>query len=132
MDEGLARAPVFGTGYLDGCALVETMHVQKGRILNLQLHLDRFHAGAGALMMRRMDERAFLRVARELLRVNRLRQGALRCRYFRDGALLMHPLPRPKDLPGQKRGIRLITTVVRHYGPDSLQGRLKANSMLPN
>jgi branched-chain amino acid aminotransferase len=31
-----------------------------------------------------------------------------------------------------KGGVRLSTSAVRHYGPESMQGRLKANSMLPN
>jgi len=126
-----AKVPVFNEDYFSGSALVETMHVLGGKVLNLKLHLSRFSDGARAMDMPAPDLEGFARVARQLIKVNRLKRGALRCRYFRDASLLMHPLPAPAA-GRSARGIRLMTTPVRHYGPLSLQGRLKANSMLPN
>jgi branched-subunit amino acid aminotransferase/4-amino-4-deoxychorismate lyase len=132
LDERQARILVSEEAFLQGSAMVETMRVESGRILHVDMHLERFTDAAKALLAPPMDAAAFREIARHMVRINRLRQGSLRCRYFRDGSLLVHPLPRPRTPPAWKAGIRLITTVVRHYGPESLQGRLKANSMLTN
>jgi branched-chain amino acid aminotransferase len=130
IEEAQARIPFSEEGLLDGSALAEMMNFRAGKVRNFGLHLSRLNEGARALMMPQ-PRRGELRAASSLLiRANRLRQGRLRCRYFRSGALLLHPLPPHPAMP--KGGISLVTGPARHYGPESLQGRLKAASMLPN
>jgi branched-chain amino acid aminotransferase len=126
------RVPAVEENYLNGSALVETMHVKSGKVLNLGLHLARFAEGAKVLLMPRSKQGELEFVAKRLIVINRLRQANLRCRYFRNGVLLMHPLPHAARLTAAGAGIRLLTTPVRHFGPESMQGRLKANSMLSN
>jgi len=126
------RLSVLEEDYLNGTALVETMHVKSGKILNFPFHRDRFSEGAGVLLMPPPKKGELKRAADLLIRSNRLREGNLRCRYFRNGALLMHPLVPAKALRSKDAGIHLMTSAVRHYGAGSLQGRLKANSMLSN
>lgn len=125
-----ARLSVLEETHWNGSALAETMRVKAGRVLNLRLHMRRLEEGARVLMMPELSKDVFQRAAKQLVRLNRLSQGALRCRYFRDGSLLMHPLPQAKRPSSQ--GISMVTTAVRHYGSDSMQGRVKGNSMLPN
>jgi branched-chain amino acid aminotransferase len=123
-----ARVPVEGP-YLQGSALAEALPVKAGRMCDFKAHASRLAEGARALLLPAPDLDLFRRAGKELIRLNRLKQGSLRCRFFRDGAMLVHPLPLRPLPPGP---LRLLCTPVRHYGPDSLQGRLKANSMLPN
>ena len=71
------------------------------------------------------------------IQASRLQAGSLRLRYwggwqgeepaFLAQASAMKPLP-----AAWKDGLRMMTSAVRHYGAASLQGRLKANAMLPN
>jgi branched-chain amino acid aminotransferase len=125
-----ARAGVFEAALFEGSALVESMRVKAGAILNLKLHEDRFAEGAKvALMPHPLQAGELSLAARALVKANRLKDGGLRCRYFRDGSLLILAQGPAKPLRGP---IRLATTAQRHYGAASLQGRLKANSMLPN
>ena len=132
LEAAKARVGLADERHLQGSALVETMQVKNGRLLHGELHLKRFEEGAKVLMMPRPPLGEFLAMAAALIKANRLKAGGLRCRYFRNGALLMHPLRPSPPLAGPKKGLRLITTPIRHFGPESLQGRLKVNSMLPN
>ncbi|HTA17471.1 MAG TPA: aminotransferase class IV, partial [bacterium] len=95
-------------------------------------HLERLAEGCRALGWPDPDLKLFARVARQLPVRNRLRQGGLRLRWW--GGLnpplfLAHTVEAPAS-PG--RGLRLMTSAVRHYGPDSLNGRAKVGQMLPN
>ncbi|MES2201638.1 MAG: aminotransferase class IV [candidate division FCPU426 bacterium] len=131
--ETAGKVPLGERRYFEGSALVENMRVTRGKIKAIREHKARLREGAFALLMREPDLGFFEGTCRRLLGLNRLREGNLRVRYFRDGAWLIHPF-RLKALPKEwlVKGIRLMTSSVSHYGPDSLQARLKANSMLPN
>ncbi len=124
-----AGLPAFELRYFQGAALAEAMRLRSGKVEHLHEHAQRLAEGCKAMLFPPLDRALFASACRSLVRLNRLRQGSLRCRYFADGTLLIHPLP-PRPLP--KAPLRLITTSVRHYGAASLQGRLKASSMLPN
>jgi branched-chain amino acid aminotransferase len=114
--------------YINGSALAGAMGVKNGKIVNAASHWGRFKEGAQALMFRILSRKEFENASSQVIKANRMRRGNLRCRYFRDGAFLVHPLPAwPK--PSK---VRLFTATQRHYGPASMQARLKANSMLPN
>jgi branched-chain amino acid aminotransferase len=131
VDAARARVKIGGggAGRVDGSALAENMRVIKGRVLHLRQHGKRLAEGAAVLLLPRPDLVEFERACRRLLRLNRLRQGNLRVRYFCDGVFLIHPYA-VRPLPDEP--LRLMTSSVRHYGPSSLQARLKSNSMLPN
>lgn len=124
-----AAVPVSEGPYFEGSALAEVMPVSSGKIGGLAGHAGRLLEGCRAMLMPAFDAEAFMAACRRVVSLNRLRRGSLRCRYFRDGALLIHPLP-PSPKPAGP--VRLITTSVRHYGAASTQGRVKSNSMLAN
>ena len=133
IQSGAARIVIGDAAFFMGSALAEAMLVSAGKAVDFEMHFARLCEGARVLMMPQPSKAVLKSACSRLIRANRLREGSLRLRYFRDGALLIHPFPLRKVNPGlEKEGIRLLTTAVRHYGPDSVHGRVKANSMLPN
>jgi branched-chain amino acid aminotransferase len=115
--------------YFQGSALAEAFRVSSGRVPLFKEHGARLKEGARALCMPEPDLKELKKACAKLIRLNRLKEGGLRLRYFRSGELLIHPLAsRPKS----KGPLRLLTTAVRHYGPESLQARVKGSSMLAN
>lgn len=113
-----------------GSGLAEAVRVSRGRILNLKLHVERFQEALKALLLPPYPSRELGKALEATRAINRVRDATLRCRYFPSGKLLIHPLlnvsgPAPKNL-------KLLTVAQRHYGPESLIGRVKSNGMLPN
>lgn len=117
---------------LQAVSLAENLPVRASRPQCLSAHLKRLAEGAQALGWGRPKLAQQASLCREAVRRNRLRQGSLRLRYWggsQEPLLLLQALP-PRALPAG--GIRLMTSAVRHYGPDSLNARAKVAQMLPN
>jgi branched-chain amino acid aminotransferase len=113
-------------------SLAESLPVARGRPLHLAGHLARLAEGCRALGWPDPDLKVLSTVARQLPIRNRLRRGGLRLRWW--GGLasplgLAHTVEAPAPARG---GISLMTSAVRHYGADSLNGRAKVGHMLPN
>lgn len=118
-------------------ALAESLPFRAGKPLDFRQHLARLDEGCRALAWPRPDLVAIRQACLAEIRAAKLRQGNLRLRYwggwqgeepaFLAQASAMKPLP-----AAWKDGLRMMTSAVRHYGAASLQGRLKANAMLPN
>jgi branched-chain amino acid aminotransferase len=118
-------------------ALAESLPFRGGKPLHLRLHLLRLAEGCRAMAWPDPDLLAIKPACLRAIKASRLKDGSLRLRYWsgwqgEEPQFLVQPLPqRPLPL-AWKKGLRLMTTAVRHYGPASLQGRLKANAMLAN
>jgi branched-chain amino acid aminotransferase len=113
-------------------ALAENLPVLAGKPQQLVEHLARLAEGAHALAWSPPDRKALAAVARELPRRNGLARGSLRLRYWGG---LAQPLLLAQTFglrPAPQAGLRLMTSVIRHYGPDSLMARAKTSHMLPN
>jgi branched-subunit amino acid aminotransferase/4-amino-4-deoxychorismate lyase len=112
---------------LGQAALAENMTVKAGKPLYLKEHLARLAEGCRAMAWAEPD---FKVIARACVKETKPGHGSLRLRYWGESkTLLVQALPARTT---QKGPLRLLTSVVRHYGAASLQGRLKANDMLPN
>jgi len=113
-------------------SLAESLPIEQGRPLHLAGHLGRLAQGCRALGWPDPDLKVLARVARQLPVRNRLRRGGLRLRWWGGPAkplFLAHTVAAPAPA---RPGLRLATSAVRHYGPDSLNGRAKVACMLPN
>lgn len=112
-------------------ALAESLPVKGGKPLHLQEHLLRLAEGCRALLWAEPDLKALATLCREAVHRNGLQDGGLRLRYWpvRPALYLIQAIPARAPQPGP---IRLLTSAVRHYGPDALGGRSKAAQMLPN
>lgn len=115
----------------DSFSLAESLPVVRGGPADLDAHLDRLEEGARAAGWAKPPRRPIAQVAAGLVRRNRMGRGGLRLRWWGGQAeplLLAHPLP----APASRGPIRLMTSAVRHYGPDSFNARAKAGQMLAN
>jgi branched-chain amino acid aminotransferase len=118
-------------------ALAESLPFRAGKALHLRQHLQRLAEGSRALGWPGPDLKAIQAACLKSIKASRLKIGSLRLRYWggwkaETPQFLVQALPL-KPLPANwKQGLRLMTSAVRHYGAASLQGRLKANAMLPN
>lgn len=113
-------------------SLAESLPIEQGRPLHLAGHMGRLAEGCRALGWPDPDLKVLARVARQLPVRNRLRRGGLRLRWWgavSEPLFLAHTVDPPAPVG---RGLRLMTSAVRHYGPDSLNGRAKVGLMLPN
>lgn len=112
-------------------ALAETLPVAGGKPQQWRAHLARLAEGARALGWVPAELRVLAAVARELPRRNALADGSLRLRYWGGlrRPLLLAQTFAARPLP---KTLRLITSVVRHFGPESLVARVKSNQMLSN
>jgi branched-chain amino acid aminotransferase len=113
-------------------SLAENLPIAAGKPQYLAAHLRRLAEGAQALGWPQPDLKRLSTLCRQAITRNRAKQGSLRLRLWgarTGGPALLQVLP-PRPLPTQ--GIRLLTSAVRHYGPDSLTARAKAAQMLPN
>lgn len=118
--------------YFRGDAVAENLRVERGRVLAARKHHARLSEACSVLQLPSLSWTELRQALDAVLRANRLRYASLRLRYHRDGALLLLPMAfKPVPLSARKP-LRLLTTAVRHYGPASLQGRVKAASMLNN
>lgn len=112
-------------------ALAESLPVKAGKAVHLKEHLVRLAEGCRALLWPEPDLKALAKLCHEAVHRNALKEGGLRVRYWplRPALFLIQAIP----ARGQKLGpIRLMTSAVRHYGPDALGARSKAAQMLPN
>lgn len=113
-------------------ALAENMAVAAGKPVLLEAHLARLAEGCRVLAWPDPDLKALRAVCRALPEKNRLKKGSLRLRWWGG---LDRPLLLAQTFPARaqpKAGLVLMTSAVRHYGPDALQSRLKAAQMLSN
>ena len=127
-----AALPLERVGSLTQPSLAESLPFTAGRPVFLAAHLARLAEGCRALAWPGPDLRLIARICRALPARNQMRRGSLRLRWWGGQAeplLLAFCLP-PGPLP--KAGLRLMTSAVRHYGPESLNARAKAAAMLPN
>lgn len=117
---------------LTALALAESIQVRGGKVLHLEQHFERLAEGCRALAWKSPDRRLFFRVARALPNRAEAGEGGLRLRWWggRNPPLFLGQLVAAPVFPAE--GIRLMTSAVRHYGPDSLNGRAKIAHMLPN
>jgi len=116
-----------------GPTLAENLRVKRGKAQHLPAHLARMAEACQALGLPEFDESALARALR--LASSKLREGALRVRYFYNQNLLVIPIhlnPTREAKLRKQGGIRLMTSVMRHYGPESLPARAKAAAMLNN
>jgi branched-chain amino acid aminotransferase len=117
--------------------LAESLPFRAAKPLHLRQHLLRLSEGCRAMGWPAPDLKAIQAACLKGLKASRLKEGSLRLRYWggwegEEPLFLAQALPL-KPLPvAWKAGLRLMTSAVRHYGSASLQGRLKANAMLPN
>ncbi|HTB22024.1 MAG TPA: aminotransferase class IV [bacterium] len=113
-------------------SLAESVAVERGVPLHLGLHLERLATACRAMGWPDPDRRVLSAVARQLPVRNRLRRGGLRLRWWGGRSrplFLAFGLQAAAPAAG---GLRLMTSAVRHYGADSLNGRAKLGQMLPN
>ena len=126
-----AAAPLDRLKGLAEPAVAENLPVKAGRPQHLQAHLARLAEGVHALAWAAPDLGPIAAVCRSLPRRNRLMQGSLRLRYWGGLAepLLLAQTFQARPAPA---AVRLMTSSVRHYGPESLNARAKVAQMLPN
>lgn len=130
-----AAKAVMRLARLDGLlapSLAESLPIRNGRPLHLRPHLARLAEGCLALGWRGPDQARLARLCREAARRNGLKTAGLRARYWGglDSPAILLQVLAARPMP--KGGIRLMTSAVRHYGPDALGARAKAAQMLPN
>jgi branched-subunit amino acid aminotransferase/4-amino-4-deoxychorismate lyase len=112
--------------------LAESLSVEAGRPLHLAQHLARLAEGCRALAWAAPDRGFVAKVARQIPPKNAMRQGGLRLRWW-GGLERPLLLAFVLDAPALSlKPVRLMTSAVRHYGPDSLNARAKVAHMLPN
>jgi branched-chain amino acid aminotransferase len=119
-----------------GDGLAEAMKVVGGKPEYLKEHLERLAEGAKVLIFSKPNLDGIKKALQATIAANRLKDGSLRLRWFggqKPARLLVLAFKADSFNPRKTtKPLRLFTTSTRHYGPSSLQGRLKANSMLPN
>ena len=103
----------------------------------MKAHLLRLAEGCRAMGWPDPDLKAIQTACLKAIKASRLKAGSLRLRYWggwegEEALFLAQTLPLRPLPEAWKKGLRLMTSAVRHYGSASLQGRLKANAMLPN
>jgi|GEM_PF-3985806 branched-chain amino acid aminotransferase len=127
-----AALPLQRLEQLRAVALAESLPFRAGKPVLLAAHLDRLAEGCRALAWRDPDRSLIAKVCRALPAKNRMKAGSLRLRWWGglEKPLLLGLAFAPGPLP--EHGLRLMTSAVRHYGPDSLNARAKAATMLPN
>jgi branched-subunit amino acid aminotransferase/4-amino-4-deoxychorismate lyase len=119
--------PLTEERYYLGVALAESFPIKAGKPAFLAQHLRRLAEGCRALAWPDPDLAA---IKKACLQKAKGRTGSLRLRYWGEApaALLIQRLSAGK----LKGPLKLMTSVVRHYGAASLQSRLKASDMLSN
>jgi branched-chain amino acid aminotransferase len=118
-------------------ALAESLPFRASKPLYLGLHLARLAEGCRALGWPDPDLKALRAACLKSIKASRLKEGSLRLRYWgawagEEPQFLAQAMPLKAWPSAWKKGLRLMTSAVRHYGAASLQGRLKVNAMLPN
>jgi branched-chain amino acid aminotransferase len=112
-------------------ALAESLPVKAGKPVYLREHLVRLAEGCHALRWPQPDLKALAKLCHEAIHRNGVGEGGLRVRYWpvQPSLFVIQAMPAraQKNAP-----IRLMTSAVRHYGPDALGARSKAAQMLPN
>lgn len=87
-------------GFQFGDAVYEVCEVRDGRLIDVTRHLDRLERSLSELAITPpMGRRAWLQVLREVVRRNRVRDGALYLQVSRGAAPRDFPFPRPDTLP---------------------------------
>ena len=142
-----AKVSVFDSSVQGGDAVWEGLRVYKGRVADLDRHLDRLFASAHAMAFRTIPARNAVRQALfETLRANGMADGAhirltltrgekvtsgMSPDFNRSGCTLI-VLAEWKDLVYDPEGIRLITSSVRRNTPQCLDSKIHHNNLINN
>ena len=142
-----ARVSVFDSVVQGGDAVWEGLRVYRGRVADLQLHLDRLLASAHAMAFSCIPARERIRGALfETLRANRMIDGAhvrmtltrgpkvtsgMSPEWNQSGCTLI-VLAEWKDLVYDQSGIRLVTSSVRRNSPQCLDSKIHHNNLINN
>ena len=115
---------------------VENIPVRSGVAVYLSEHGKRLRASMKGMSMKRMPW-SFEACCRDVVKKNRMRHGNLQVRLWADfgSGEVTHLMIRPwlrKRSTLRPAPLKLMTATTRHYGPGSVQGRLKAGAMLNN
>ena len=147
VDRSKAVVSVFDHGLLYGDGVFEGIRSYDGLIFKLREHIDRLFESAHTIMLTiPMRKDALIDVAKQSLRINRLRDAYLRLVVTRgEGDLGLDPrkCTRPtvfliadkiRLYPPQlyKRGLRLITVATQRNVPEALNPQIKSLNYLNN
>ena len=142
-----AKVSVFDSVVQGGDAVWEGLRVYRGRVADLDLHLDRLFASAHAMAFAGVPSREHVRDALfETLRANGMTDGAhVRLTLTRGEKVTsgMSPdwnqsgcalivLAEWKGLVYDQEGIRLITSSVRRNSPQCLDSKIHHNNLINN
>ena len=144
---GEAKVSVFDSSVQGGDAVWEGLRVYRGRVADLDLHLDRLFASAHAMAFAGVPSRDSVRAALfETLGANGMTDGAhvrltltrgekvtsgMSPHFNRSGCTLI-VLAEWKDLVYDQAGIRLITSSVRRNSPQCLDSKIHHNNLINN
>ena len=142
-----AKVSVFDSSVQGGDAVWEGLRVYRGRVADLDRHLDRLFASAHAMAFRGIPSRGAVRQALfETLGANGMTDGAhirltltrgekvtsgMSPEFNRSGCTLI-VLAEWKDLVYDPKGIRLITSSVRRNTPQCLDSKIHHNNLINN
>ena len=142
-----AKVSVFDSVVQGGDAVWEGLRVYRGRVADLELHLDRLFASAHAMAFAGVPSREHVRDALfETLRANDMTDGAhvrltltrgekvtsgMSPHWNQSGCTLI-VLAEWKGLVYDQEGIRLITSSVRRNTPQCLDSKIHHNNLINN
>ena len=142
-----AKVSVFDSSVQGGDAVWEGLRIYKGRVADLDRHLDRLFASAHAMAFAGVPTRAEVIAALfETLAANGMWDGAhvrltltrgrkvtsgMSPRFNRSGCTLI-VLAEWKELVYDQAGIRLITSSVRRNTPQCLDSKIHHNNLINN
>lgn len=147
VDQSKAVVSVFDHGLLYGDGVFEGIRSYNGRIFKLREHIDRLFESAHTIMLKiPMSKPELMGIAKESLRVNRLRDAYLRLVVTRgEGDLGLDPRKcaqptvfliadrielYPKRL--YEQGLELITVATQRNVPEALNPQIKSLNYLNN
>ena len=142
-----ARVSVFDSSVQGGDSVWEGLRVYRGRVADLDRHLDRLFASAHAMAFEGVPARKTVRQALfETLLANEMTDGAhVRLTltrgekvtsgmspHFNQSGCTLIVLAEWKDLVYDRDGIRLITSSVRRNNPQCLDSKIHHNNLINN
>ncbi len=144
---GEAKVSVFDSAVQGGDAVWEGLRVYRGRVADLDLHLDRLFASAHAMAFAGVPSRQEVRNALfETLRANSMTDGAhvrltlsrgekatsgMSPHWNQAGCTLI-VLAEWKGLVYDQEGIRLVTSSIRRNSPQCVDSKIHHNNLINN
>ena len=142
-----AKVSVFDSSVQGGDAVWEGLRVYRGRVADLDRHLDRLFGSAHAMAFREVPARETVRAALfETLRANGMTDGVhvrltlsrgekvtsgMSPEWNRSGCTLI-VLPEWKPLAYDPEGIRLITSSIRRNSPQCIDSKIHHANLINN